>query len=145
MTKIETVRMLTGNTEISDDFISFYLDSTEKFIKGYCNIDKIPEDLEPTLLEITSMRVKANSSGSKAALGEGLKAVGSMSDGNQSISYQLGGSGTKTFISEEDFVSAYGYMLDRWRRMVVDKSAPRRTLGSRCIHDEHPHRNRARW
>jgi len=145
MTKIETVRMLTGNTEISDDFISFYLDSTEKFIKGYCNIDTIPEDLEPTFLEITSMRVKANSSGSKAALGEGLKTVGSISDGNQSIGYQLGGGGTKTFISEEDFVAAYGYMLDRWRRMVVPKSTPKRTCGSRCLHDTHPHPNRARW
>lgn len=132
MTDIETVRVLTGNNEISDEFIAFYLDSTEKFIKGYCNISSIPEDLKPTLLEITSLRVKANSSGASSTLGEGLKQVGSVSDGNQSISYTAGGAGTKAFVSQEDFVSSYGFMLDRWRRMVVNRPE-RRHLGARRI------------
>lgn len=144
MTDIETVRALTGNTSISDEFISFYLYSTEQFIKSYCNIDSIPEALKPTYLEITSLRVKANASGSSSALGEGIKQVASLSDGNQSVSYASGASGSKQFISEEDFVSAYGYMLDRYRKLVVDSGCPRKTLGSRCIHTKHPHPN-TRW
>ena len=144
MTDIEVVRALTGNTEISDAFISFYLEATEDFVKAYCNIDSIPKGLKSTVLEMASLRVKANSKGSASALGEGLKQVGSISDRNQSISYASGSSGSKQFISEEDFVAAYGNILDRYRRMVVDRK-PLRTLGSRCLHTEHEHPNRARW
>ena len=116
MTDIELVRVLTGNSTISDEFISFYLDSTEEFIKAYCNIEVIPEALKPTFLEITSLRVRANSSGSSSALGEGIKSVASVSDGNQSVSYASGASSGKQFISEEDMVSSYGYILDRFRK-----------------------------
>lgn len=121
MTDIEAIRLLTGNEEISDDFIAFWLDSTKKFILGYCNIDSIPEGLKPTLLEITAFRVKANSNGASAELGQGVRQVGSISDGNQSISYAAGSAGSKQFVSEEDIVSAYGYILDRYRRMVVER------------------------
>lgn len=144
MTDIEIIRTLTGNDSISDEFISFYLESTEQFIKSYCNIDSIPPALKPTYLEITAMRVKANSNGASSALGEGVKSVASVSDGNQSVSYASGASGSKQFISEEDFVSAYGYILDRYRRLVVDSGCPQKTLGSRCIHTRHPHPN-TRW
>lgn len=144
MTDIETIRVLTGNNAISDDFVSFYLNSTEQFIKSYCNIEVIPEALKPTYLEITALRVKANSSGAKSALGEGLKSVASVSDGNQSVSYSAGATGSKSFISEEDLVSAYGYMLDRYRKLVVDKPDCR-TLGSRCLHTVKQHPNKARW
>lgn len=132
MSDIETVRTLTGNNLISDEFIAFYLNSTTEFIKSYCNIEAIPDGLKPTLLEITSFRVKANSNGAAAALGEGVKQVGSISDGNQSISYVAGSSGSKQFVSEEDIVSAYGYILDRYRRLVVSRPQ-RRHLGARRI------------
>lgn len=140
MTDIELVRVLTGNSTISDEFISFYLDSTEEFIKAYCNIEVIPEALKPTFLEITSLRVRANSSGSSSALGEGIKSVASVSDGNQSVSYASGASSGKQFISEEDMVSSYGYILDRFRKMVIDKSCRCRTLGSRNICARFSHR-----
>ena len=76
MTDIETIRVLTGNNDISEEFIAFYLDSTREFIKSYCNIDAIPDELRPTYLEITALRIKANASGSKSTLGEGVKQVG---------------------------------------------------------------------
>lgn len=144
MTDIETVRTLTGDSDISDAFISFYLQASEDFIKSYCNIDTIPDGLKTTLLEMTAMRVKANSSGGKPALGQGVKSVASMSDGNQSIGYAIGGSGTKSFISEEDFVAAYGDILGRYRRMVVGNKENLKTCGSRCLHTDsfcssHPH------
>lgn len=132
MTDIETIRVLTGNNDISEEFIAFYLDSTREFIKSYCNIDAIPDALRPTCLEITALRIKANASGDKSALGEGVKQVGSISDGNQSVSYSVGGAGTKGFVSEEDFVSAYGHMLDRFRRMVVNRPVGRH-LGARRV------------
>lgn len=146
MTDIETVKLLLGNTAVSDDLVSFYLDSTAEFIKAYCNIPEIVPALKPTYLEITAMRVKANStSDGKASINDGAKQVASLSDGNQSISYASGTAGSKQFISEEDFVSSYGYLLDRFRRLVTDGAPCFRTQGSRCIHTQHPHPNRARW
>ena len=120
MTDIEAIRLLTGNNAISDDFIAFWLDSTKKFVLGYCNIESIPEGLKPTVLEIAAFRVNANSNGSEAALGQGGRQVGSVSDGNQSISYVTASSGVKQFVSEEDIIAAYGYILNRYRRMVVE-------------------------
>lgn len=139
MTDIEVVRTLTGNNDIDDAFISFYLESSADFIKSYCNIDEIPAGLKSVYLEIAALKVKANSSGGKATLGEGVKAIGSISDGNQSIGYTSGGAGSKAFISDEDFVAAYGDVLGRYRKMVVGDGTPLRTQGSRCLHH-----NRAR-
>lgn len=131
MSDIALVRTLTGNNDISDDFIAFYLDSVENFILGYCNISAIPKELKPTLIEIAALRVRANSNGSNAAIGEGIKSVGSLGDGNQSIAYQAGGS-FKQFVSNDDIIAAYGSTLDRWRNMVVDRPVSRVT-GARHI------------
>ena len=133
MTDIEVVRMLTGNDAISDAFIAFWLDSTRKFVLGYCNIPEIPEGLKPTLLEITAFRVNANSKGAAAALGQGGRQVGSVSDGNQSVSYATPSSGVKQFVSEEDIIAAYGNILDRYRCMVVVRP-PRCYPGARKLH-----------
>ena len=131
MSNIDTIRTLTGNNEISDDFIAFYLDSAENFIKAYCNIEVIPEQLKPTLIEIAALRVKANSSGSQAAIGEGIKSVASVTDGNQSVSYQAGQ--FKQFVSDDDLILAYGNILDRFRRMVVNRPVER-PLGARDLY-----------
>ena len=124
MSDIDMIRTLTGNNDISDDLIAFYLDSVENFILGYCNLKAIPKELKPTLIEIAALRVRANSNGSNAAIGEGIKSVGSISDGNQSITYQVGG-GFKQFVSNDDIIAAYGSTLDRWRKMVVDRPVSR--------------------
>lgn len=118
---IALVKTLSGNSEVSDDVIAFYLNSTRKFILSYCNIEKIPEGLEPTLVEITALKVKANTSGAEVKIGEGIKQVAAMSDGNQSISYQAGAMAGKTFTSEEDIIASYGTILGRYRRMVVPR------------------------
>lgn len=132
MTDIETVKALIGNTTLSDDLISFYLDSTERLVKGYCNIKAIPEDLKPTLLEMTALRVKANTNGSQGAIGEGLKAVAGVTDGNQSVSY-VTGQASYSFATEADLLLAYGTVLDRYRRLVVKSPRICKTLGSRVL------------
>lgn len=124
MSDINTIRALVGNSEISDDIIAFYLDSVTNFVLGYCNISSIPAELKPTLLEIAALRVRANSNGGKAAIGEGIKSVGSISDGNQSIGYQAGGT-FKQFVSNDDILAAYGSTLDRYRKMVIDRPVSR--------------------
>lgn len=126
------IKMLLGDNAPSDEFIAFYYDSTVALICSYCNIEKIPEGLEPTLIEIVAFRVKANSSGAQASIGEGVKQVASVSDGNQSVSYAGSASGGKQFVSEEDIISAYSYILDRYRRMVVERPHCRH-LGARHI------------
>lgn len=124
MSDITTIRALVGNSEISDDIIAFYLDSVTNFVLGYCNISSIPAELKPTLLEIAALRVRANSNGAKAAIGEGIKSVGSISDGNQSIGYQVGGA-FKQFVSNDDILAAYGSTLDRYRKMVINSPVSR--------------------
>lgn len=135
MTDIEMVRLLTGNNEISDDHIAFYLNSVENFILGYCNITTIPSQLKPTLIEITALRVRASANGSKAVIGDGIKSVSSLSDGNQSVAYQAGT--FKQFVSNDDIILGYGNILDRYRKMVVDRK-PTRPPGAREI-------NSRRW
>lgn len=130
MSDIALVKALIGNNDISDDIVAFYLDSVEKFILGYCNLKAIPEELKPTLIEIAALRVRANTSGSNAAIGEGIKSVSALSDGNQSIAYQAGE--FRQFISNDDIIAAYGSTLDRWRKMVVDRPVSRVT-GARRI------------
>lgn len=124
MSDIALVKTLIGNNDISDDVIAFYLDSVENFILGYCNLKTIPKELKPTLIEIAALRVRANSNGSNAAIGEGIKSVSSLSDGNQTVTYQAGGV-FRQFVSNEDIILAYGSILDRWRKMVVDKPETR--------------------
>ncbi len=125
------VKVLIGNDAISDDLIAFYLDSVTEFVLGYCNLTEIPKGLKNTIIEITAMRVRNNTSGSTAAIGEGSKRVAAISDGNQSISYQ-GESGAKTIISNDDIIEAYGRTLDRWRKMVID-GPKKRPLGARDV------------
>jgi len=144
MTDIELVRTITGNNEVDDAFISFYLQSSEDFIKAYCNIDTIPAGLKTTYIQIAALKLNANVSGNTASLGTGVKSVGSITDGNQSISY-ASGSSSKTFTSDEDFVASFGSILNRYRKMTGPKMEPLRTAGSRCLHTEHPHPNKARW
>ena len=124
MSDITTIRALVGNSEISDDIIAFYLNSVTNFVLGYCNMSSIPAELKPTLLEIAALRVRANSNGAKAAIGEGIKSVGSISDGNQSIGYQPGAA-FKQFVSNDDILAAYGSTLDRYRKMVINSPASR--------------------
>lgn len=131
MSDITTIRALVGNSEISDDIIAFYLDSVTNFVLGYCNMSSIPAELKPTLLEIAALRVRANSNGAKAAIGEGIKSVGSISDGNQSIGYQAGGT-FKQFVSNDDILAAYGSTLDRYRKMVINGPVSR-VLGTRKV------------
>lgn len=119
MTDIETIRTLTGNNEISDGFITFHLDSAEKFIKSYCNISIIPEGLKPTLLEIVAFRVKANSSGEKATIGEGVKVVTGITDGNQTVNYSA--RNANSYTTWDDILAAFGAELTRWRKMVVQR------------------------
>lgn len=131
MSDIALVKTLIGNNDISDDVVAFYLDSVKNFILGYCNLKTIPKELKPTLIEIAALRVRANSNGSNAAIGEGIKSVASLGDGNQTITYQASG-GFRQFVSNDDIIAAYGSTLDRWRKMVVDKPVSR-VAGTRRI------------
>lgn len=130
MTDIELVRALTGNNTIGENFISFYLQSSADFIKGYCNIDAIPQGLHSTYIEIAALKVKANTDGATASLGTGIKSISSITDGNQSVSYA--GSGIKQYTTNEDFVVAFGDILNRYKRMVVNKPSER-PLGARRL------------
>lgn len=134
MSDLDMIRTLAGNNEISDEVIAFYLDSVKTFILAYCNLKVLPVELRPTLIEIVASRIRANTAGSEVTLGGGIKSVASISDGNQSISYQVGGN-FKSFINNDDIISTYGSILDRFRKMVISPR-PVRHVGARNLHKD---------
>lgn len=122
MFDIQVIKQLAGNPEIEDTLVAFYLTSTTDWVKSYCNIEEIPRELNTTLIEITAKRIRANTAGNKSVIGEGMKQIASITDGNQSISYVAGQA--VAFTSEEDILKAYGHILNRYRRLVVDRLEP---------------------
>lgn len=133
MTDIEVVKMLSGNTEISDEFVAFQLERTKVLLLTYLNVDVLPEALHSIWLEITAFKVKANSSGANSSLGEGTRQVGSVSDGNQSVSFSLIGSSAIDWNNDALVLQAYADILGRYRRMVVDRPLRGYYAGSRCL------------
>lgn len=118
MTDIDTIRVLTGNLEISDEFIAFNLDSMEDAIKLYCNLDSIPKGLKNTLLEMVALKVNANSDGANSTLGQGVRRVTSLTDGSQTVAYG-NDMRASTFASQDSLMIAYASILDSFRKMKV--------------------------
>lgn len=116
-TEIEMVRKLAGVPEdIDGDLVSFYLEQTKEFVRGYCHRTDVPAGLASTVLQMAALRLKANVDGGSASAGVGMKGIQSVTDGSQSVSYARV-TGLLTYVSDADFVSAYGALLDRYRKM----------------------------
>lgn len=122
MSDRETVKMLVNDQELSDQLVDFYLSLAEDFIKNYCNIDTIPAGLHSTLIQIAAVKLRANSDEGESALGMGVSAVSSMSEAGQSISWGRVTS-TKNFIGDDDLITTFGPILNRFRRL--DSGKPR--------------------
>jgi hypothetical protein len=121
MTDVETVKMLSGNPEVSDDFVAFQLQSVEALLLSYCNVDSLPEGLRNVYLEIAAFKVKANTDGSKVVLGAGAKNVASLGDGNQTVSFSAMGASAIDWNSDAAILGAYADILGRYRKMIVSK------------------------
>lgn len=111
----ELVKLLVGDDALSDDLISFYLSLAEDFIKNYCHLDEVPEALHNTLIQIAAVKLKANSDEGQSSLGAGVSAVTSVSEAGQSISWGRVTS-SKNFIGDDDLITTFGSILDRFRR-----------------------------
>lgn len=123
MTDLELVRMLVGDNSLSEDLINFYINLAEDFIKNYCHIDVIPEALMNTKIQIAAIKLRANSEEGQSSLGAGVSSVTSVSDSGQSISWGRVTS-SKNFIGDDDLISTFGSILDRFRR--IDSGVRRR-------------------
>lgn len=133
MTDIETVKMLAGNTEISDDFVAFQLERTEALLLTYLNVDKLPDGLHCIYLEIAAFKLRANAKGASANLGGGVKQVNSVGDGNQSVSFSSVSATSIDWNNDAAVLQAYADILGRYRRMVVNKPVRGCHLGARCL------------
>lgn len=116
MTDIEMVKKLSG---VTDDFptelVEFYISISEDFIKNYCHLDAVPEQLHSTLIQIAAIKTRANSDGTASTLGAGVSSVTSVSDSGQSVSWGRVTS-SKNFIGDDDIITTFGAVLDRFRR-----------------------------
>lgn len=115
MTDIETIKMLVDDSELSDDLVGFYMELSETFIKNYCHIDVIPPELHSTYLQIAAIKLKANTDTGDSSLGAGVSSITSLSEAGQSVSWGRVTS-SKNFIGDDDIISTFGSILDRFRR-----------------------------
>ena len=120
----ELVRMLVGDDALSDDLITFYLSLAEDFIKNSCHLDDGPEALHNTMIQIAAVKLKANSDEGQSSLGAGVSSVTSVSEAGQSISWGRVTS-SKNFIGDDDLITPFGSILDRFRRF--DSKIPARS------------------
>lgn len=115
MTDVETVKMLVDDNELSDDLVSFYLELSQQFIKNYCHLDEVPEQLHNVMIQIAAVKLKANSDEGNSSLGAGVSSVTGVSEAGQSISWGRVTS-SKNFIGDDDLITTFGTILDRFRR-----------------------------
>ena len=133
MTDIEVVRMLSGNNDISDEFVAFQLTRTKELLLTYLNVPELPDGLHSIYLEIAAFKLNANAKGGSANLGGGSKDVASVSDGNQSVSYSSRSASSIDWNNDAAILQAYADILGRYRRMVVNKPVCGHHLGARCL------------
>lgn len=126
MTDVETVKMLVNDDALSEDLVTFYLTLAEDFIKNYCHLDEVPPELHNTLLQIASVKLRANSDEGQSSLGAGVSSVTSVSEAGQSISWGRVTS-SKNFIGDDDLITTFGAILNRFRRFD-SKKPPRRCV-----------------
>lgn len=115
MTDLDTVKLLVSDPDLSNELVEFYLDLSEQFIKNYCRLDEVPKELHNTMIQIAAVKLKSNSNDGQSSLGAGVSSIVSASDGSQSVSYGRV-STTKNFIGDDDLVTTFGSILDRFRR-----------------------------
>lgn len=116
MSDKEMVKLLVGDSSLSDDLINFYLELAHDFICNYCNLDEVPVGLHNTMIQIASVKLKANSDEGESSLGAGVSSVTSVSEAGQSVSWGRVTS-SKNFIGDDDLISTFGEILNRYRRL----------------------------
>lgn len=115
MTDAELVRMLVNDDALSDDLVNFYLQLAEDFIKNYCHLESVPDALHNVKIQIAAVKLRANSDEGESSMGAGVSSVTSVSEAGQSISFGRVTS-TKNFIGDDDLITTFKDVLNRFRR-----------------------------
>lgn len=135
MDELATVKAITGLANLDDTLAAFYLAQAEQFILDYCGICSLPKQLQGVKVQIAAKMIAENVSadGTAGSAGQVKGSISSLSDGNQSVSYSSGAAGTASFTYDQaSIVTAFGYMLNRYRRLKHDGCLHRPThLGTR--------------
>lgn len=127
--EIDMVRKLAGVPEdIDSDLVSFYLEQAKEFVRGYCHRTDVPQGLASTVLQMAALRLRANVDGSSASAGIGVRSVQQVTDGSQTVTYA---GQPAAYVTDADFISAYGALLDRYRKMSRVGGVRGDSLGAR--------------
>lgn len=99
MERIEKLKLILGieGTE-QDALLSYLLQSTERKILNYCNIEELPAELEDVLIEITADGYRSQ------------QGVANISIGDTSVSFK---------IDTESFNKNHKAQLNRFRRLQL--------------------------
>lgn len=100
----EVTRSQEGEAQTADEIaITFLISKTDKYIKNYCNIAEVPEELEESeidMIAIDFLKQKAVSGGLDTT-GLRVDGISSISEGDASVSYSSGSSVTLPAVYEQ--------------------------------------------
>ncbi len=80
MITIEKVKLLLDRPELSEDLIQLFIDRAEADIRGFCNIDELPEEVEAAVCELAVLYFSKR----------GLDGVSNYSEGGISYGFEKG-------------------------------------------------------
>lgn len=116
------------NDDTKDTLLTSVISSTGEMIRNYCNFYKnesIPDELRFIWAEIAMAKYKHVLNQYQS--GDGIKAgtargVASVTDGSQSVSYDVSGASDFAGISDgdKDFISGFAYSLNKYKRLRWD-------------------------
>ena len=110
--KLERLKLILGiEGSDQDALLSFLLQSTERKILNYCNINELPAELEDVLIEITSDAYRAR----QREMDEGK--VAQVNIGDTTIQYSESNFNLMTGAGGTDFLKNYKAQLSRYRKL----------------------------
>lgn len=133
--QIELVQLITGNQQVNQKLVAFYLTAAENFILTYCGICTLPPALQQVQVQIAAkMLMEQTTIGSsgmqQGSVGSETGAIAGLGDGNQSVSYvQNKGMAASFSYDEQSIIDAFGSILNRYRRFTTD--GKNKSLGTR--------------
>lgn len=109
--KITRLKALLGIEDTSkDDILEFVVENVEETIKNYCNLDKVPIELNSIVIRMAIDLYRNENLGNEES---SLGSISSISEGDTTVSYRSSASEFK-----DSLLKNYEKQLKRYRKLV---------------------------
>ncbi|MEG0297618.1 MAG: phage head-tail connector protein [Clostridium sp.] len=109
MDYLQQIRLEINNENITDDIINLNIERSKTYIKNYCNINDIPEELDYTLIDMSVVIIKSKYIYTLKGKDIKSKSMGDTSVTYNTISYKE--------LSYEEVTSQFSKVLNRHRKL----------------------------